>query len=126
MLTNVIRSAALDLLIRGVRERDQDLIALFWDLQYIIKFGLLPPPRLVLPQPQPDPSPIDSIRLHEELLVGLVDVVAGDPNPQPNLPSLGSFLRDKAIRLKAAEGLAKRLEAALGHLKEEITALKSK
>lgn len=58
--------------------------------------------------------------------MGLVDVVAGDPNPQPSLPSLGGFLRDKGIRLKAAEGLAKRLEASLGHLKEEIAALRSK
>lgn len=98
---------------------------MFWDLQYLYKFGIprIPPPELAIPfppQPQPDPSPIDRLRLHEEILVGLVGVVDGDPDPEPNL---GAILRNRSIRLNAAKNLSQRLNIAIQQLDKEILRL---
>ena len=62
----------------------------------------------------------ERLAIHEELLFELVEVVAGDPTPQP---SVFSVLNNQNIRLEAAQGLAKRLEAALDQVKAEIERL---
>lgn len=85
MLNDLIRRLALELLVGAVRHPDPKvrrlLAELFWDLQYIYRFGIpkVPPPELELPwppQPQPDPSPLDRLRFHEDILMGLVDIYA--------------------------------------------------
>lgn len=99
----------------------------FWDLQYLYKFGIpkLPPPEPGIigpypPRPQPDPSPFDRLHLHEQILLGLVDVLDGDPDPQPNLQNV---LRDKGIRLAAARALSQRLTTAVQGLSKELARL---
>lgn len=129
MLSDIIRRTALEQLVAAVRHpnaRVRDLYAeMFWDLQYLYKFGIprVPPPELTIPfppQPQPDPSPVDRLRLHEELLVGLVSAIDGDPEPQPNLEAI---LRNRSIRLNAAKNLSQRLNTAMQQLNKEILRL---
>ena len=97
---------------------------MFWDLQYIYKFGL---PEMIPPTipvdfnvPKPDPSPIEMIQVNQYILSQLVDVVAGDPSPQP---SLQSILKDTNVRLSSAKSFAKKLNKALKTVKLEIEEL---
>jgi hypothetical protein len=90
-----------------------------------IRFGIprIPPPELVIPfppQPQPDPSPIDRLRLHEEILMELVNVLEGDPDPEPNI---GAVLKNPDIRLNSAKDLFQRLNIAMQRLGKEIASL---
>lgn len=126
MTINLTRQVALGLLVRGVTERDEELIRLFWDLQYLYKFGL---PEIVPSEipvdfniPQPDPSPIDRIQVNETILSQLVDVVAGDPSPQP---SIQSILKDTNIRLSSAKNFAQNLNSALKMVNSEIQELEN-
>jgi hypothetical protein len=128
-MVDAFRQLTLDLLVGAIRHPNatirRQLAEAFWDLQYLYKFGIpkLPPPEGIgpyPPRPQPDPSPLDRIRVHEELLLGLVDVFDGDPNPEPNLQGI---LRDKGIRLAAAKALSQRLTGALQGLNKEIARL---
>lgn len=132
MLNDLIRRLALELLVGAVRHPDpkvrSQLAELFWDLQYIYRFGIPKIPPLELqrpwpPQPQPDPSPIDRLGLHEDILMGLVDIYAYDPTSETNLSSV---LRDRTIRLAAAKGLTQRLNTALQQLDKEIARLEQK
>ncbi|MCL4299118.1 MAG: hypothetical protein KJ077_25505 [Anaerolineae bacterium] len=99
-----------------------------WDLEYWRKFGLPdiadlldePPPGWDPNRPWPDPSPEDRIRVHDEILVGLLEIVAGDPHPQPNVLKL---LRNREIRLAAAKKFSQRLQTALVQVNEEIARL---
>ncbi|NER51292.1 MAG: hypothetical protein F6J92_32415 [Symploca sp. SIO1A3] len=136
MLDNIVKQTALALLVRAVRDPDpkvrEELIRLFWDLQYIYRFGIpeipnlirnldpTPTPTIPLPQPQPDPSPIDRLMIHEEILFGLIDIFKGDPSPDPNIAGV---LRNTEIRLKAAKDLSQRLNTAMVGLNKEIESL---
>lgn len=133
MLDSIIKQTALGLLVRAVQDPDpkvrEELSQLFWDLQYIYRFGIpkIPTPELFPipvrpfpPQPQPDPSPIDRLRINEEILFGLIDTFDGDPSPQPNITGV---LRNTKIRLKAAKALSQRLNTAMEGLKKEIECL---
>lgn len=104
MLNEIIKRTALEQLVAAVNHPDprvRNLYAeMFWDLQYLYKFGIprVPPPELTVPfppQPQPYPSPIDRLRLHEQILVGLVSAIDGDPDPEPNLEKV---LRNRSKR----------------------------
>lgn len=128
-LLSSIRQTALEQLVAAVRHPDpkiRNLYAeMFWDLQYLYKFGIPRTPPLELttpfpPQPQPDPLPIDRLRLHEEILVGLVSAFDGDPDPEP---SLEAVLRNRSIRLTAAKNLSERLSTAMQQLNKEIAGL---
>ncbi|HBL13324.1 MAG TPA: hypothetical protein DD379_18370 [Cyanobacteria bacterium UBA11162] len=132
MLNDLIRQQALEWLVGAIRHPDpkvRNLLAeLFWDLQYIYRFGIpkIPPAELQIPwppQPQPDPSPLDRLRLHENILMGLVDIYAYEPDPETNLSYV---LRDRTIRLTAAKGLSQRLNTALQQLDKEIAQLEQK
>lgn len=132
MLDNIIRRTALELLVGAVRHPEpkvRDLLAeMFWDLQYIYRFGIprIPPAEIPFPfppQPQPDPSPINRLQLHEELLIGLVDFAAGDPDPEPNINNIEGILKNPSIRLAAAKNLLQRLNTATEKLNKEIARL---
>ncbi len=124
---NLVRRTALELLIRGVTKNDDELILFFWDLQYLYKFGL---PEIVPPEipvdfndPQPDPSPIERLQVNESILSQLIDVVAGDPSPQP---SLQSVLKDTNIRLSSAKKFAENLNNSLKMVNLEIEELEKR
>ena len=128
-INNIIRQVALDLLVGAVRNEDsrvrRELVELFWDLQYIYRFGVprVPSPDIPLPVPSILQLALDSserIQLHQEVLLGLLDEIAGDPSPQP---SLQNILYDQQVRLAAAKGLNQRLEFALKQVNQEIERL---
>lgn len=132
MLNDIIRQTALEQLAAAVRHRDprvRDLYAeMFWDLQYLYKFGIhrTSPPELNVPFGDPshgDPSPTDRLRLHEEILVGLVSAVDDELDPQSNLEAV---LRNRNIRLSAAKNLYERLNTAIEQLEKEIARLRQK
>jgi len=122
--TNLTRGASLGLLVRAVTERDEELIRLFWDLQYFYKYGLSKtvPPEIPVDfdHPEPDPSPVDRLQVNEFILSQFVDVIAGDPSPQPNLQSI---LKDTNIRLSSARKFAQGLNSALKMVNHEIEVL---
>jgi hypothetical protein len=115
MLNQIIRRTALSLLVRGE-------IGLYWDLVYIYKYGL---PKIEWPFPSPfeEPTPTPTIEWQREtdaLLFDLVNIVAGDPSPQPSLQAL---LNDRGPRLDAAKRAYQQHEEALGALEQEIELL---
>ncbi len=125
-------------LFRRCREGDdaacREFTDLFWDRHYLWRFGLLPPPTVILPPlPQPDPSPIiggfminelvERLWVHEQLLAGLIGAVAGDSSPQPNLVK---ELLDPQNRLSAAKRLQGRFSSALQELEADIKAFKKR
>lgn len=132
MLHDLIRKVALDMLAGAVRHPSAAtrrlLAEAFWDIKYVLRFGFpklpVPAPEPAIPwppRPQPDPSPLARLELHEELLMGLVDILdGGDPDPEPNI---GAILRDPGIRLAAARNLMQRLNQALPLLDKEIARL---
>jgi len=129
MMDSIIKQVALATLARAVQDPDpkvrEELSLLFWDLLNIYRFGLpeLPKPEPIIPfppQPQPDPSPIDRLMIHEEILFGLIDIVKGDPSPQP---SIAGVLNNTEIRLKSAKNLSQRLNTAMKELNQEIASL---
>lgn len=133
MLNDIIRQTALEQLAAAVRHQDpklRDLYAeMFWDLQYVYKFGIhrTLPPELNVPFSSPTQggtSPTDRLRLHEEILVGLVSAVDDElDDPQSNLEAV---LRNRSIRLAAAKNLSERLNTAIEQLDREIARLQQK
>jgi hypothetical protein len=129
MLDEIIRRTALEHLVGAVRSSDpkiRELLGeLYWDNYFIYKFGipLVPSKELTIPfpsQPQPDPSLIYRLQIHEEILMNLVAGTTGDPDPEPNLRSV---LENNELRLTAAKNLRQRLETAIYKLDEEISRL---
>lgn len=142
MLNAAIRQVALHILVYSIREciRDprrcdpdedeqlREVMRFFWDYKFLHKYGIVIDP-LPLPDLKPNFSEVpmhhpklisERLAIHEELLFELVEVVAGDPSPQPNVFSV---LNNQHIRLEAARSLAKRLEVALDQVKAEIEQL---
>lgn len=111
-----------------ITDRVRRMMEVHWIGEYIRKFGLPditdlldePPPGWDPNRPWPDPSPEDRIRVHDEILVGLLEIVAGDPHPQPNVLSI---LRNREIRLAAAKKFSQRLQTAIVQVNEEIARL---
>jgi hypothetical protein len=127
MLDSIIREMTLDLIVGAVRHHDpaerRRLAGLYWDLMYIYRFGIL---RVPIPNPSaplPNPSPEGRVRVHEEVLFGLLDTVdRGDPDPEPSITTL---VANKSIRLSAAKALAVRLTTAQQQLGKEIERLEA-
>lgn len=129
MIDQLIRGMALDLSVAAVRHPDrpvrEESARLFWDLQYLYRFGVfrVPESPLPIPVPQPDPPPGARLRVHEDLLFDLLSAALGDPNPQPNIPGV---LGNRQVRLAAAKDASKRLAAAQQMLNREIARLEKK
>jgi hypothetical protein len=121
MVTDIFRQVALNLLVHGVQTGNSTIIEAYWDLMYIYKFGLWKIPEIRIPPGHgPDPSPILSTQDHNFLLFELVNSVAGDPEPQPNLKT--NVFSNK-VRLAAVKGLRERLASAVKLADVEITRL---
>ena len=124
-LNTIVSRVALELLVRSIREEDSEFRRLFWDYQYLYKYGLselkVPVPILSSLWQEPTPTPlIEQLQLHEEVIMGLIDIAAGDPSPQP---SIQAVLQDRESRLAAAKGLAQRFESGLEQVNKEIERL---
>lgn len=98
--------------------------AAYWDLIYLYRFGLPKVEGPHFPNPlDPVKAPIaDEVALHRDILFSLVDGLAGDPTPQPNLVGL---LADRAPRLQGARRALKRHEDAIVRIRSDIAALES-
>ena len=127
MIDAILRRVALDALVAAVRSSDprarRVAVEHFWDIQYILRFGLprLPDPELrIPPRPEPDPPPFERLAAHEEILSALIDLQLGDPEPEPNVVGM---LRDPAVRLSAAKNLSVRLQSAIRQVRQEIETL---
>jgi hypothetical protein len=129
MLAELLRRVSLELLVHGfTRQNDPNVtrkfVESFWDLQYLMKFGILDlRPEVVLPpRPWPDPDPTLTHRLaiYEGAVAVLIDAVANDPDPQP---SIVNPLSDRAARKAAIENLARRLAEALPRLEKAAAEL---
>ncbi len=126
MLNEIVKQAAFDLLVQGIRENRSEVAELFWDLQYIYKFGIFSIPVAQDPTPTPVRSVLvnpDRLQLHEDILIALIDVLLGDPTPQPNLPNVSSILFNRNIRISAIKRVISKLEDALLQANEEIKRL---
>jgi len=132
-----IRHVAIQLLASGLQEgnprRRASILEAYWDLMYLYRFGLPVPvtvPEIHFPPiPGPDPLPISIARDHSLLLFELVNLVVGDPEPEPVLvgdpepqPNLKTFLGREA-RLAAVKALHERLTRAVKLADVEITRL---
>ncbi len=130
MLAQLARTAAADLLVRSVNSADPDLRRelrlAFWDLKYLIVFGI--------PRIPPTPTPFPPLgtntdgtlderlgRFDKELLAPQ-SLVAGDPSPQP---SIAEILSDSKAQLTALHDLQARLADALTQTKTEIERLEA-
>lgn len=137
MFNAIVSHVALEMLVRYVRECRSDpsvdselcreIRRLFWDYKYLYIYGLaglelpaaVPVPSIPWQEPTPTPV-IEQLQHHEEILNGLIDIVAGDPTPQR---SIQAVLQDRESRLAAARGLAQRFETGLKQVNEEIERL---
>ncbi len=125
MLNAIVSRVALEMLVRSISEEDSEFRRLFWDYMYLYRYGLTefkdPVPVLSGLWQEPTPTPmLERLRLHEEVLIGLIDIAAGDPSPQP---SIQAVLHDREARLEAAKGLAQRLDSGLEQVNKEIERL---
>lgn len=102
---------------------------LFWDLQYLRKYGLIPVPQsLPIPDPFEDPIPTPAtvtwagtqLVIHEQLVAGMVSVISGDHSPQPNIVA---DLFDPELRLESAKSFRERLKSGLKEIDSEIARL---
>lgn len=76
--------------------------------------------------PQPEPPTISSIIANQNFLIGeLLTHALGDPNPQPNRPSLISEIRRSGIQIEVVKGLIKQFENATEALKKELKIIES-
>ncbi len=120
-LQTIIRQEALAALVGEL----EDPARSFWDLKYLYLYGLS---EIGVPVRTPSGPPDDlstvsveeRLLVHEKLIMGLIDIAAGDPTPQP---SLQAILQDREARLAAASGLAEQLDSKLDQVKEEIKRL---
>ena len=121
MATDLFRTIALHLLVHGVQTRNPVIIEAYWDLMYIYKFGIWKIPEPIIPKiGGPDPSPISITQDHNLLLFELVNLVAGDPEPQPNLKT---DVFSNKVRLAAVKALRERLVSAVKLADLEMTRL---
>jgi hypothetical protein len=125
MLANLIRWYTFQMLIGAIRTRRNHFIEAYWDLVYIYRFGL-PDLKVELqipwpPQPQPDPSPEYWNFGHDILLLDILDLVMGDPNPQPS--SWIKLLGSSQFRIAAATNLLNHFKLAIPQLEAEIQRL---
>lgn len=117
-LSEIIKQTALYQLL------GQGNAAAYWDLMYLSKFGLpkIDGPHLPSPLDPVKSTLADEVALHRDILFSLVDALAGDPTPQPNLQSL---LADKAARLAGAKRAIERFEGAIKSIKYELAELEA-
>jgi len=125
MFANVIRWYTFQILIWGLRTGRNDVIEAYWDLVYLYKFGL-PEIKVDLvipwpPQPQPDPSPLYGSLVRDSLLLDMLDLAMGDPNPQPD--SFIKLLGNNQIRLTAVKKLIDHYRKVIPQITAEIQRL---
>lgn len=125
-LSAIVKRLALEMIAGAVRHPDPATRRLlaehYFDLKYLYLYGLPTVPRPDLrvpwpPQPGPDPSPIDHLRRHDEILFDLLGAEDGDPEPEPNIRAI---LRDRGLRLAALKALSTRLKQALPRIDSAI------
>jgi hypothetical protein len=98
---------------------------------YLIKFfpSPFPPPGPIGVIPEVgwlagDPTPQPSIFARtgiQDLLLGelFLDVLKGNPSPQPNIPSLFDEIRESGAQIRVVNSLLKQFEDATEYLKQE-------
>jgi hypothetical protein len=85
-----------------------------------------PPPSPFEGGPQPEPPTIWATLARQNFLTGeLLAYVLGDPNPQPNIPSLVGEIRKSGIQIEVVNELITQFEAATAALKAEAKFLTS-
>jgi hypothetical protein len=104
----------------GDEEARQELVVNYWDRQFLRKYGLFKIPQGQWGDLDPEPNITFRLGLYDYLLSGLINIAAGDPDPQPNLVGL---LIDPRLRLAAAKQLIPRLNKAIDGIGKEIEAL---
>lgn len=117
----IFQRVALALLVYCTREELN--CAAYWDLMYVYKFGL---PKIPLLEeldllrwwnrPRPDPSPFENTGI-DSLLLEVVGVALGDPNPQPNV--LANIYGNTAVRLDSVKRLGVFYQNTLAQLNLE-------
>jgi hypothetical protein len=125
MLANLIRGYTFQILIWGLRTGREDILEHYWTLVYLYRYGLPEIkdelPILWPPQPQPDPSPEHWSFGSDILLLDILDLFLGDPNPHPN--SWIRLLGSPQLRLTAATNLLNHFKAAIPRLDAEVQRL---
>lgn len=108
----------------------KDLIEAYWDVKIFEKYGLLKTPDPEGPieglsplslQPQPEPSPMSGSLFRDSLLLDVLDLAMGDPNPQPD--SWIQVLGNKQIRINSAKKLRDHFKKAIPQLEAEAKRL---
>ena len=76
--------------------------------------------------PQPEPPTISATLANQNFLIGeLLAHALGDPNPQPNTPSLINEIKKSGVHLEVVNELIDRFEIATTALRAEAKALAS-
>ena len=101
---------------------------------YLARFIRYPPIRLTVPppdpspfelNPRPQPPTISSTIANQNFLIGeLLAHALGDPNPQPNRPSLIGEIKESGVQLEVVNDLIKRFESAAEALRKEAKIIK--
>ena len=109
------------------------LVRDIFEIMYLKRY--LSIPHLLIPHPpspfeggpQSEPPTLWSIVANHNYLLGeLLSHSLGDPNPQPNIPTLINEIKKSSIQLKVVKDLIHRFEKAIVSLKKEEKFLSSK